>query len=192
MPIEKLESKLLSAVALGLGITGGAAIAAEGYAGPYGFGTTPTEAEIAAIDIDAMGDGRGLPPGSGTYEEGRVVYEGKCSACHGENMEGVGSVSAPRLIGGRGTIGDESSIVTIESFWPYAPTVFDYVKRTMPFNAPGSLTDDELYAVVAYILGEANIIDHDLRLDAETLAAVEMPNRDGFIPDSRPDVFNFD
>jgi mono/diheme cytochrome c family protein len=172
----------------------GASLAAaeQGYSGPYGFGSTPSEEEIAAIDIDAMPDGRGLPPGSGTYEQGREVYMAQCAGCHGEQLEGIAEVGGDKLIGGRGSLAGGSPIKTIESYWPYAPTVFDYVKRAMPLPAPGSLSDGEVYALTAFILAEANIIDQDQEMNADTLAAVEMPNRNGFIPDPRPDVHNYD
>jgi cytochrome c len=136
-------------------------------------------------------DGRGLPPGSGTYAQGEKVYQTKCMACHGDKLQG--SPQGDRLLGGRGTLVNNSPtkapVKTIESYWPYATTIFDYVKRAMPFNAPGSLTDDEVYAVVAYILGEANIVPKNETISAATLAKVQMPNRDGFVsPDPRPDV----
>jgi cytochrome c len=97
--------------------------------------------------------------------------------------------AALRLIGGRGTLTNQKPIVTVESYWPYATTLFDYTRRAMPFAAPGSLTADEIYAVCAYILAEANIIDKTTVLDAENLPKVQMPNRDGFIPDPRPEIF---
>ena len=99
------------------------------------------------------------------------------------------SGAALRLVGGRGTLDTKNPVLTVESYWPYATTVFDYVRRAMPFPAPGSLTSDELYAVVAYILAEANIIDRTMVLDAQTLPRVEMPNRNGFISDPRPELF---
>lgn len=163
----------------------------QAMAETFGFGSTPTAEEIAAIDIDAMPDGRGLPPGSGTVADGEVVYSEQCVACHGENLEGVGETGGAALIGGRGTIGTPETKKTVESYWPYASTLFDYVKRAMPFNAPGSLSDDEIYAVSAYILNRADIIGADEAMDANTLAAVEMPNKDGFIPDPRPDLFAY-
>jgi cytochrome c len=166
--------------------------AQEGYGGPYNFGTSPSAEEVAMIDIDVMPDGRGLPAGSGTYEQGKQVYTAKCLACHGVDLGGVADLGAEALIGGRNSLTSDAPSKTIESYWPYASTVFDYIKRAMPFNSPGSLTDDEIYGVVAYILGEANIIDRSDTLDADTLAAVEMPNRDGFIADPRPDVFNYE
>ncbi|MGI9505167.1 MAG: c-type cytochrome [Geminicoccaceae bacterium] len=157
----------------------------------FGFGTTPTAEEIAAVDIDAMPDGRGLPAGSGSVADGEAVYAEQCAACHGDNLEGVSDAGGAALIGGRGTIGTPETKKTVESYWPYAPTLFDYVKRAMPFNAPGSLSDDDIYAVSAYILHRADIIGADAVMDADTLAAVEMPNEDGFIHDPRPDIYNY-
>jgi cytochrome c len=104
-------------------------------------------------------------------------------------LPNIPSGAALRLIGGRGTLATKNPVLTVESYWPYATTVFDYVRRAMPFQAPGSLTADEVYAVVAYVLGEANIIDKTMILDAQTLPRVEMPNRDGFISDPRPELF---
>jgi len=166
--------------------------AGQGYGGPYGFGTTPTAQEIVAVDIDAMPDGRGLPSGTGTYEQGREAYLSRCAGCHAETLEGIPEVGGDRLIGGRGSLTSGQPVKTVESYWPYAPTLFDYVKRAMPFDSPGALTDDEVYAVTAFILGEANIIDKDRQIDAQSLAQIEMPNRDGFVPDPRPDVLNYD
>jgi S-disulfanyl-L-cysteine oxidoreductase SoxD len=123
------------------------------------------------------------------------VYETACAACHGANLQGVAGLpnmpagAALRLIGGRGTLTTKNPVMTVESYWPYATTLFDYVRRAMPFQAPGSLTADEIYAVLAYILAEGNIIDKAAVLDAETLPRVQMPNRDGFIPDPRPEWF---
>jgi cytochrome c len=165
---------------------------ADGYGGPYGFGTTPTEQDIAMINIDVMPDGRGAPAGNGTYEEGKMVYTVQCLACHGEDLGGVSELGGAALIGGRGTLDSGSPKKTVESYWPYASTVFDYVKRAMPFNAPGSLTDTEVYNVVAYILGEANILDKSTTLNAANIGSVEMPNKDGFIADPRPDIFNYE
>lgn len=164
----------------------------NGYGGPYNFGTAASAADIAAIDIDAMPDGRGLPAGSGNYEKGKKVYMANCLACHGAELQGVAELGAAALIGGRGSLGSGKPKKTVESYWPYASTVFDFTKRAMPFNAPGSLSDDEVYAVVAYILGEANILDKSITLDAKTLPMINMPNKDGFIADPRPDIFNYE
>jgi cytochrome c len=188
------DALILSAATalLALGLGTGASLAQQGYGGPYGFGTTAGEQEIAAVDIDAMPDGRGLPPGSGTYVQGAEVYAVQCAACHGEQLEGIPDLGGDKLIGGRGSLASGSPIKTIESYWPYATTVFDYVKRAMPFPAPGSLSDDEVYAVSAFILAEAGIIGRDQVMNATTLPDVLMPNRDGFVPDPRPDVHDYD
>jgi cytochrome c len=158
--------------------------------GKLGLGSTPAAADLAHY-FSYPADGRGLPPGSGTYAAGQKIYQAKCMACHGEKLEGT--KLGDKLIGGRGTLVNNSPakapVKTIESYWPYATTIFDYVKRAMPFNAPGSLSDDEVYAVTAYILGEANIVPKGTVMNAATLAAVQMPNRGGFVsPDPRPDA----
>lgn len=155
-----------------------------------GFGTTPAAGEMSAYFSYPAG-GRGLPAGSGRYAQGKQVYESKCLACHGDKLQGT--KLGDKLVGGRGTLVNNSPskppIKTVESYWPYATTIFDYVKRAMPFNAPGSLTDNEVYAVIAYILGETNIIGKAEVINAQTLPKVQMPNRNGFIPDDpRPDV----
>lgn len=178
-------------VTLGLGIVS-VVRAAGNYGGPYGFGTTATSDQIAEVDIDVMPDGRGLPPGKGTYDEGKNVYMAKCAACHGADLGGVKVTGGAALIGGRGTIGTDKPKKTVESYWPYATTLFDYTKRAMPLQAPGSLTDNEVYALTAYILAEGNVIDKTGGMDANSLWKVQMPNRDGFIRDPRPDVFNYD
>ena len=163
--------------------------AASAQAPRYGFGTTPSQSELERF-FAVMPDGRGLPPGSGSVEQGKTVYGEQCAACHGANLQGgIGD----RLIGGRGTLANsdptKAPVKTIESYWPYATTIFDYVKRTMPLNAPDSLSNDQVYAVTAYILSEGKIVPPDTVLDAKSLAAVKMPNRDGFIPDPRPEKF---
>jgi len=166
--------------------------AANGYGGPYNFGTPASAADIALVDIDAMPDGRGLPSGSGDYQTGKMVYASNCMACHGLDLQGVKGTGAAALIGGRDSLASGKPKKTVESYWPYASTLFDYVKRAMPFNAPGSLNDNEVYAVVAYVLGEANILDKTASLDAKSLPMIDMPNKDGFISDPRPDVFNYE
>lgn len=151
-----------------------------------------SESDIAAINIDAMPDGRGLPSGQGTHASGEKVYQAKCAACHGVDLQGVKGTGAAPLTGGRDSLASGSAKKTVESYWPYASTVFDYVKRAMPFDAPDSLSDDEVYAVTAYILGEAGVIEKAAVMNASSLPAVRMPNEDGFIPDPRPDVYNYD
>ncbi|WP_324752498.1 c-type cytochrome [Roseovarius sp. Pro17] len=156
----------------------------------YGVGQPASEAEIAAIDIDVMPDGRGLPEGSGTYAEGEGLYEEVCAACHGSDLMGVSELGAPQLIGGRDTLASDKPVKTVESYWPYASTLFDYTHRAMPMTEPGSLTADQVYAISAYILGQAGITgtEPDTVLDAASMAKVEMPNADGFVADPRPDV----
>jgi len=155
----------------------------------YGFGSVPTNAELGQF-TSPLPDGRGLPPGQGSVVAGKTIYENQCVACHGQKLEGgIGS----QLVGGRGTLVNsdptKQPVKTVESYWPYATTLFDYVKRAMPFLSPGSLSNDDVYAVSAYILSEAKIIPEDATLDARSLANVKMPNRDGFIPDKRPEKF---
>jgi S-disulfanyl-L-cysteine oxidoreductase SoxD len=168
---------------------------AQGYPNTFQFGQPATEQDIAAIAIAIPTDGKGLPPGRGDYARGKQVYETACAACHGADLMGVANIpnmptgASLRLIGGRGTLTSPKAVATVESYWPYATTLFDYIRRAMPFTAPGSLSADEIYAVCAYILSEAKIIDKATVLDAQTLSRVEMPNRNGFIPDPRPELF---
>ena len=155
----------------------------------YGFGTTPSESELGRF-VSPLPDGRGLPQGSGSVLEGKSVYQQQCASCHGEKLQGG---IADRLIGGRGTLVNDNPakppVKTVESYWPYATTLFDYIKRAMPMTAPGSLTDDQVYALTAYILSEAHVVSDDAIMSADTLREVVMPNRDGFIPDHRPEHF---
>lgn len=157
-------------------------------AGYYGFGEPATEEMIAGWDIDIRPDGTGLPPGSGSVEEGEVLYEEQCAACHGVFGEGEGRW--PKLAGGFGTLAEERPEKTIGSYWPYVSTVWDYVHRAMPFYEPQSLEDDEVYAIVAYLLYLNDLVEDDFVASRETLSAFEMPNQDGFFVDPRPDVKN--
>ncbi|WP_223277432.1 c-type cytochrome [Cupriavidus metallidurans] len=143
-------------------------------------GKTPTAAQIAGWNIDVLPDGTGLPAGKGTVSEGKKIYAAQCAACHGANLEGM--PIAPRLVGGIGTLTNDIPTKTVGSFWPYATGVFDYIRRAMPLTAPGSLKSNELYSVVAFILSQNGIVPADAVLDAKTLPAVKMPNRDGFYP----------
>jgi len=139
--------------------------------------------EIASWDISIGPDGAGLPPGSGTPKQGEAVYTAKCLVCHGE--KGAGKPN-DALVGGRGTLaGDQPPVKTVGSFWPYATTLFDYVRRAMPLNESKTLTNDEVYAVVAYLLQLNGITSENETIDAQTLPKVRMPNRDGFMTFSR-------
>jgi S-disulfanyl-L-cysteine oxidoreductase SoxD len=155
--------------------------------GHYGIGRSATPAEIAGWNIDIDRDGNNLPPGSGTVTHGREVFDQQCGACHGTKGEGgVGD----RLVGGQGTLATPKPVRTVGSYWPYAPTLFDYIRRAMPQNAPQSLSNEDVYAVAAYILNLNGLLAADATLDAKTLAAIKMPNRSMFVGDPRPDVKN--
>ena len=143
-----------------------------------GLGAPISAVDIAPWDISIQPDGTGLPAGSGTAAVGAQIYAVKCIACHGER--GAGQPN-DQLVGGQGTLDKLAQVRTIGSFWPYASTVFDYIRRAMPFQAPQSLTNDEVYALTAYLLALNGIIDEDDTMNARTLVRVRMPNRDGFI-----------
>ncbi len=142
------------------------------------LGRPATPAEVAGWDISIPPDGTGLPPGNGTPEQGAVVYAQKCQACHGE--KGAGKPN-DQLVGGQGTLASANPVRTIGSYWPYATTVFDYVRRAMPYTQPQSLTNDEVYAVTAYLLQLNGIIGAQDVINAQTLPRVQMPNREHFI-----------
>jgi mono/diheme cytochrome c family protein len=143
------------------------------------LGKVITPEEVAPWDISVSPDGAGLPPGSGTPKQGEAVYASKCLACHGE--KGAGKPN-DALVGGIGSLaGDKPALKTVGSFWPYATTIFDYVRRAMPYNESKTLTNDELYAVAAYILQLNGIIGENDTMNAQTLPKVRMPNRDGFM-----------
>lgn len=144
------------------------------------FGQPIAPADIAPWDISIGPDGTGLPPGRGTAAEGEAVFTAKCQACHGE--KGAGQPNDP-LVGGIGSLApDKVPVKTVGSYWPYATTLFDYIRRAMPFQESKSLTGDEIYAVSAYILNLNGIVGTNDVLDAQSLPKVRMPNRDGFIP----------
>jgi cytochrome c len=153
------------------------AVAAHAEAPNLGHQIAPQD--VAPWDISIPPDGTGLPPGSGTVAQGQAVYVSTCQTCHGE--KGTGKPNDP-LVGGQGTLAAPAMpIKTVGSFWPYATTLFDYVRRAMPLTAPKSLTDDQVYAVCAYILQLNGIVGADATMNAQTLPAVRMPNRDGFV-----------
>jgi cytochrome c len=156
-------------------------------AAPLGIGRAATAEEIRALDIDVMPDGRGLPPGRGSVAEGRAIYAAKCASCHGASGEGG---SAEPLVGrDSGANWDFATnpklVKTVGNYWPYATTLFDYTRRAMPFNQPGTLTADDTYALVAFILALNAIVPDDAVLDQTTLPKVVMPARDRFVPDNR-------
>jgi cytochrome c len=158
------------------------------YADPplYHLGRTPTAAEIDTWNIDVRADGQGLPPGRGSVAQGRAIFAETCAACHGDKGQGG---PADRLVGGFGTLAQPNPVRTVGSYWPYATTLFDFIRRAMPFNAPESLNADQVYAVSAYVLSLNGIVPDDTVLDATSLPKIAMPNRNGFIsPDPRPDV----
>ena len=182
----------IAAAALVLALDAGA----TGYPDKYEFGSPATDPEIKAIAIAIPPDGKWLPPGAGDWGTGKKVYGAQCAACHGPDLLGVAGLkdmpagAQLRLVGGRGTLTTPRPVLTVESYWPYATTLFDYIRRAMPFFAPGSLSNNDVYAVSAYILGEAKIFDKSAVLNAESLPRVRMPNRDGFITDPRPERFH--
>jgi cytochrome c len=152
----------------------------------YGLGRIATPEEVRARDLSIAPDGRGLPAGKGTARQGQAVYVARCASCHGARGEGAGPY--PAIAGGRGTLASSDPVVTVTSYWPFATSAWDYIRRAMPYDRPGSLAADEVYAVTAYVLHLDSIVDLDTVLDATTLPAITMPNRDGFVPDPRPDV----
>ena len=171
--------KLLSILVL---MTAVMCVVRTAFAGPN-LGREVKPEEIAAWDVSIGPEGVGLPPGSGTPTQGETVYLAKCVACHGE--KGAGKPN-DQLVGGQGTLpGDKPPVKTVGSFWPYATTIFDYVRRAMPYNESKSLTDDEVYAVVAYILQLNGVIGENDTIDARTLPKVPMPNRYGFVTFAR-------
>lgn len=151
--------------------------------GKFGLGRVATKREVAAWDGDISPDGTGLPMGSGDAINGEEVFAEHCAICHGDFAEGVDNW--PELAGGLDTLADEDPVKTVGSYWPYLSTTWDYVKRSMPFGYAQSLSDDDVYAIVAYILYSNDIVDEDFILSNETFLDVEMPNKNGFIVDNR-------
>ena len=160
-------------------------VATADAAGTYGLGRAPDAAHLARLDIAVGPRGDELPKGAGTAAVGAPLYARHCAACHGANgLEGPD----PILVGGLGSLTSESPLLTIGSYWPWATTVFDYVRRAMPFHAPGSLSNDELYALTAHLLHLNGIVERDTIVDRRSLPRIEMPNHAGFVADPRPDV----
>ncbi|MFJ5486854.1 c-type cytochrome [Hansschlegelia beijingensis] len=170
----------LAALALSLG-------APAAFAQSLEVGSPATDQDLAGY-FAIQPDGEGLPPGSGTVSAGAKVYGERCAACHGDKLQGVPAAGGPALVGGRGTLSSAKPVKTVESYWPYASTLYDYVWRSMPFDQPGSLSADEVYAVSAYVLAKGGVIAEDATMDASSLPKVEMPNAKGFYDGQGPDL----
>jgi cytochrome c len=149
-------------------------------------GRAPTEQEIQAMDIAIGTDGKELPPGSGTAKDGARIFKAKCEVCHGANLEG--SPTAPALMGGHGTLTSLHPKLTVGSYWPFSTTIFDYIRRAMPRYQEGSLSVDEVYSLTAFVLYRNEIIKEDDVVDAKSLPKIQMPNRNGFIPQKLEEI----
>jgi mono/diheme cytochrome c family protein len=150
------------------------------------LGKPISPADLAPWDIDIEPSGAGLPAGSGTSDQGAAIFADNCAACHGDGGRGAttttsGAPAAPPVVSDVKRNGIDDTTLTIANYWPYATTLFDYIRRAMPWTSPRSLTDDQVYALTAYILAQNKLIDAKQVIDAQTLAAVQMPNRNGFI-----------
>ena len=169
-------------------IAAGGSLARAAEPGFYGYGDQPTPAQITGWNIDVRGDdGAGLPPGKGTVQRGSEVYAEQCAACHGIFGEGEGRF--PKLVGGAGTLTHDRPELTVGSYWPFAPTLWDYINRAMPMATPHTLSADDVYALTAYILHLNDVVPNEFVADRDSLPKVKMPNRDNFIwIDPRPDT----
>jgi S-disulfanyl-L-cysteine oxidoreductase SoxD len=174
---------------IALGLLTLCVIATSAQESPYGaIGRTPTQAEFEALDISIMPDGEGLPPGQGTARQGKPLYDTKCVMCHGPNLEGRRDYRVGRLAGGVGTMKSDKPVKSFGSYNPVVTTLWDYIRRAMPRFDEGSLSNNEIYALSAYILYKSDIIGEDEVMNAQTLPKVEMPNRNGFIPPALEDI----
>lgn len=176
-------SKFLKSTALAVAIT---MVAGPVWAEKFGLGRMALPEEIAAWDGDISPDGTGLPVGSGDALDGEEIFADKCASCHGDFAEGIDNW--PKLAGGADTLNHDDPLKTVGSYWPYLTTTFDYIKRSMPYGNAGSLSDDEVYAMVAYILYSNDLVEDDFVLSNETFLDVEMPNANGFIVDDRAET----
>lgn len=148
------------------------------------FGTSASADDVARVWLTVMPDGENLPAGSGSAREGKPLYDVHCASCHGFDGEGT---LANRIAGGRDTLASDSPVKTVGSYWPSATTIFDYVRRSMPYQAPMSLSNDDYYAITAYVLHLNDIVAADEEIDAASLPGIVMPNRDGFV-NAYPDI----
>ena len=162
-----------------------AVLSGEEHRPRLNIGRAALEKDVLKADKFVTPEGKGLPAGHGNAVEGKAIFERRCAKCHGQRGEGADD--AP-LVGGIGSLGKPKELRTVGSFWPHAPGVWDYVNRAMPFKEPGSLTADQVYAVVAYILNLNGLVEAQEEMNAKSLPKVKMPNRHGFVKDPRPDV----
>jgi len=176
---EAVQAAAAATAAMGVDLTAPAPVADAGY----GLGRAAHLEEIAAWDVDVLPDGRGLPEGRGDAYWGEEVFAEKCASCHGDFAEGADNW--PVLAGGFDTLANEDPVKTVGSYWPHLSTAWDYIHRSMPFGEAGTLTADETYAIVAYILYSNDLVDDDFELSHENFAAFEMHNKDGFVVDDR-------
>jgi len=176
--------KIVSALIL-TSLTGVSLLEASDRA--FNLGSLATSQQVKGWDIDVRPDGLGAPIGSGTAFDGEEVFAQQCASCHGDFGEGIDRW--PELVGGEGTLNTHDPLKTTGSYWPYASTMFDYIYRAMPFGASQSLSFDETYQIVAYLLYMNDIIDEDFVLSYQNIGSIKMPNQEGFLlPDPRPDV----
>lgn len=160
---------------------------ASPHASSMALGAPVAEADLVAWNIDVRGpDGQGLPPGSGNARTGKALFDAKCASCHG--AAAAGGPMFGTMVGGIGSFKTDKRLLTPGSMYPYAPALFDYIRRAMPLTEPQSLSNDETYAVTAYLLHLNGLVDQDVEMNSTSLAAIRMPNRDGFIVDDRPDT----
>jgi cytochrome c len=179
-----IAGRATAALALAM-LTAAPLAGSAGQSPSFAVGHTPSPEHLQSIDIEVTPDGKGLAPGSGSAAAGKDVYTRRCETCHGPTgKEGPQDI----LVGGKGSLASERPLKTVGSYWPYATTLWDYIRRAMPFDHPGTLTVDEIYGVTAYLLFMNGIVGENDTLSQSTLPLVKMPNRNGFVADPRPDV----